>query len=56
LNIPIAGVDDSRLVLLNAMDAAERGADIRLRTRCMRVERRERLGIGAQPRAATATS
>jgi len=34
-------VDDSRLVLLNAMDAAERGADIRLRTRCMRVERRD---------------
>ena len=33
-------VDDSRLVVLNAMDAAERGADIRPRTRCVRVERR----------------
>jgi glycerol-3-phosphate dehydrogenase len=35
------GVDDSRLVLLNAIDAAERGADIRTRTRCVRVDRRE---------------
>jgi glycerol-3-phosphate dehydrogenase len=34
-------VDDSRLVVLNALDAAERGADIRTRTRCMRVDRRE---------------
>ena len=32
-------VDDSRLVVLNALDAAQRGADIRLRTRCMRAER-----------------
>src|SRR5262249_21761536 len=31
--------DDSRLVVLNAMDAAERGATIRTRTRCTRVER-----------------
>jgi glycerol-3-phosphate dehydrogenase len=34
-------VDDSRLVLLNAIDAAEHGADIRTRTRCVRVDRRE---------------
>jgi glycerol-3-phosphate dehydrogenase len=32
-------VDDSRLVLLNAIDAAERGAVIRTRTRCVRAER-----------------
>jgi glycerol-3-phosphate dehydrogenase len=31
--------DDSRLVVLNALDAAERGADIRTRTRCVRAER-----------------
>jgi glycerol-3-phosphate dehydrogenase len=29
-----ARVDDARLVLLNALDARERGADIRVRTRC----------------------
>lgn len=34
-------VDDSRLVVLNAVDAAERGATIRTRTRCVRVERRD---------------
>ena len=34
-------VDDSRLVVLNALDAAEHGANIRTRTRCTRVERRE---------------
>jgi glycerol-3-phosphate dehydrogenase len=33
-------VDDSRLVVLNALDAAERGADIRTRTRCIRADRR----------------
>ena len=33
-------VDDSRLVVLNAIDAAERGAVIRTRTRCTRGERR----------------
>jgi len=33
--------DDSRLVVLNAIDAAERGATIRIRTRCTRVERGE---------------
>jgi glycerol-3-phosphate dehydrogenase len=31
--------DDSRLVTLNAVDAAERGAVIRTRTRCVRAER-----------------
>ncbi|MEA2989383.1 MAG: glycerol-3-phosphate dehydrogenase, partial [Alphaproteobacteria bacterium] len=31
--------DDSRLVILNALDAAERGAVIRTRTRCVRAER-----------------
>jgi len=33
--------DDSRLVALNALDAAERGAAIRLRTRVTRAEREE---------------
>ncbi len=32
-------VDDSRLVILNAVDAAERGAAIRTRTRCTRADR-----------------
>src|SRR5262249_29738757 len=31
--------DDARLVVLNAVDAAERGAAIRTRTRCKRAER-----------------
>jgi glycerol-3-phosphate dehydrogenase len=34
-------VDDSRLVVLNALDAAEHGAVIRTRTRCVRAERRD---------------
>ena len=34
-------VDDSRLVVLNALDAAERGATIRTRARCIRAERRQ---------------
>ena len=34
-------VDDARLVVLNAVDAAERGAVIRTRTRCTRAERQE---------------
>ena len=34
-------VDDSRLVVLTALDAAERGAVIRTRTRCARAERRD---------------
>jgi glycerol-3-phosphate dehydrogenase len=33
--------DDARLVVLNAVDAAERGASIRTRTRCVRAERGE---------------
>jgi glycerol-3-phosphate dehydrogenase len=33
--------DDARLVALNAVDAAERGAVIRTRTRCVRAERRD---------------
>src|SRR4051794_26350606 len=32
-------VDDSRLVVLTALDAAERGATVHTRTRCLRVER-----------------
>jgi glycerol-3-phosphate dehydrogenase len=32
-------VDDSRLVVLNAMDASERAADIRTRTRCISAKR-----------------
>jgi len=34
-------VDDARLVVLNALDAAERGAEIRTRTRCVGAERTE---------------
>jgi glycerol-3-phosphate dehydrogenase len=34
-------VDDSRLVVLNAVDAAERGADIRTGARCVRADRRD---------------
>ncbi|MEM1197591.1 MAG: glycerol-3-phosphate dehydrogenase [Pseudomonadota bacterium] len=34
-------VEDSRLVVLNALDAKERGADIRTRTECIGLERRE---------------
>ena len=33
-------VDNSRLVVLNALDAVERGAVVRPRTRCVRAERR----------------
>ncbi|MGG2324801.1 FAD-dependent oxidoreductase, partial [Salmonella enterica] len=33
-------VEDARLVVLNAMDAAARGAVIRTRTRCVSAERR----------------
>jgi glycerol-3-phosphate dehydrogenase len=36
-------VDDARLVVLNAMDAFERGAKILTRTRCAAAERTERL-------------
>jgi glycerol-3-phosphate dehydrogenase len=34
-------VDDARLVVLNALDAAEHGASIRTRTKCVRAERSE---------------
>lgn len=34
-------VDDARLVVLNAIDAADRGAEIRVRTRCRRAVRAE---------------
>jgi len=36
-------VEDSRLVLLNARDAADRGADIRTRTRCVEARREQAL-------------
>jgi glycerol-3-phosphate dehydrogenase len=36
-----AWVDDARLVVLNALDAAERGAEIRTRTEFLSAERRE---------------
>jgi len=35
------GVEDSRLVVLNALDAAERGADIRTRTRLLEARREQ---------------
>jgi glycerol-3-phosphate dehydrogenase len=45
-------------VLLNAIDAAEHGADIRTRTRCVRVDRRERweLVLNNRGRRDTATA
>lgn len=51
-------VDDSRLVVLNAVDAAERGAVIRTRTRCTRAERREKweLVLNDHGRRDTATA
>ncbi len=51
-------VDDARLVALNALDAAERGASIRTRTRVNRVERgREwELIMSAQGRREVATA
>src|SRR4030088_821303 len=45
-------VDDSRLVVLNAVDAAERGADIRNGGRCVRADRldpRRVAGVGRGP-------
>ncbi len=36
-------VDDARMVVANARDAAERGADIRVRTRCTAAERHDGL-------------
>jgi glycerol-3-phosphate dehydrogenase len=52
-------VDDARLVVLNALDAAERGADIRTRTRVTRVERghdRWELVMSAQGHRQVATA
>jgi glycerol-3-phosphate dehydrogenase len=51
-------VDDSRLVVLTALDAAERGAAIRTRTRCVRAERGEQwnLVLNSRGRRDTATA
>jgi glycerol-3-phosphate dehydrogenase len=51
-------VDDARLVALNAVDAAERGAVIRTRTRCVRAERDEiwRLVLNARGHRELATA
>lgn len=51
-------VDDSRLVVLNALDAAERGADIRPRTKLTRADRREHwdLVLNNRGRRETATA
>jgi glycerol-3-phosphate dehydrogenase len=51
-------VDDARLVVLNAVDAAERGAVIRTRTRLARAEREEvwRLILNAKGRREVATA
>jgi glycerol-3-phosphate dehydrogenase len=51
-------VDDARLVVLNALDAAERGADIRTRTRCIRADRRDEweLVLNARGRREVATA
>jgi glycerol-3-phosphate dehydrogenase len=50
--------DDARLVVLNARDAADRGATVLTRTRCERIELRERLWhaqlAGAHERRITA--
>ena len=51
-------VDDSRLVALNALDAAERGATVRTRTRVTRAEREDvwRLILNAQGRRDVVTA
>jgi len=51
-------VDDARLVVLNAVDAAERGAVIRPRTRCVRAERGDewRLVLNARGRRDVVTA
>ncbi len=50
--------DDARLVVLNAVDAAERGAVIRTRTRCVRGERTDawRLVLNARGRRDVVTA
>ena len=40
-------VEDSRLVVLNALDAKDRGADIRTRTECVGLERRKGVWIAS---------
>jgi len=51
-------VDDARLVVLNAIDAKERGAVIMTRTRCTRADRRDRweLVLNNRGRRETATA
>ena len=52
-------VDDSRLVVLNALDAAERGAVVRTRTRCARADRQDhgwRLVLNARGQREEATA
>src|SRR5690349_24638564 len=51
-------VDDARFVVLMAMDAKERGADIRTRTRCIRADRHENweLVLSNRGRRQTATA
>jgi len=51
-------VDDARLVILNAVDAAERGAVIRVHTRCARAERSHEwtLVLDARGRRSVATA
>ena len=51
-------VDDARLVVLNAIDAAERGAVIRTRTKCVRAEREDnwRLVLNARGRRDSVTA
>jgi glycerol-3-phosphate dehydrogenase len=50
-------VDDARLVVLNAVDARERGADIRTRTRCVSAKREQGMWSATllDTRAATTT-
>ncbi len=51
-------VDDARLVVLNALDAAERGADIRTRSRLIRADRRDEweLVLNSSGKRETATA
>jgi glycerol-3-phosphate dehydrogenase len=51
-------VDDARLVILNALDASERGASIRTHTRCVRADRGEgwSLVLNARGRRETVTA
>jgi len=48
-------VDDARLVVLNLRDAADRGADIRARTRVLRAGRRTQGGWQIETKAANGT-